>query len=198
MEQAANNQGAMLLSERILSDARAQAAQTRQDAKADCDALLESGEKERARIAADWAKKRELQVQGILDGCHTSAMLDGKKDMLAKKREVLDQVFEQAYQAMLVLPQEKKLALYCKLLSREAVGGEEIRPAKAERELVGKAVVCVSPDLPRPLHLSDEDAAMEGGFLLVADGYEKDCSMRAVVSMAREAEESNIFTMLFA
>ena len=51
--------------------------------------------------------------------------------------------------------------------------------------------------LPFSVKLSDRDADAEAGFLLLGDGYEKDCSMKAILRELRDAEETNVATILF-
>jgi hypothetical protein len=47
------------------------------------------------------------------------------------------------------------------------------------------------------LSLSDKDAAIDGGFVLLGEGYEKDCSFRSLLSVVRGEEETAVYQLLF-
>ncbi|MBR0508059.1 MAG: hypothetical protein IJJ86_05570, partial [Clostridia bacterium] len=109
------------------------------------------------------------------------------------KRALLDGVFEKAYANMLDLPAEKREALFRSILLKEAKENDTVAPAKRDRE----AVAAAAGKLPFAIRLSDSDADTEAGFVLYGDGYEKDCSMKAILKELRDAEETNVAKILF-
>ena len=187
------NENAANLSDRILADAKEAADKILADAEASASGIRESRDAEIARKAEQTEKEREQKVSVILNGCRTRAELDGRKEMLRAKRALLDNVFTEAYHRMLALSNEKREALYRAILLKEAKENDVIAPAKTDREVIAMTIAA----LPFAVKLSEKDADAEAGFVLYGDGYEKDCSMKAILHELRDAEETNVAKILF-
>ncbi len=187
------NESAANLISRILSDAKEAADKVLADAEASISGIRESRDAEIAKKAEQVEKERSQQVDVILNGCRTRAELDGRKETLRAKRALLDSVFDEAYHRMLALPNEKREALYRSILEREAMANDTVAPAKVDRAVLGMAIA----RLPFSVKLSEKDADAEAGFILLGDGYEKDCSMKAILRELRDAEETNVAKILF-
>lgn len=181
------------LIKRILEEAEQKAAVIRSDAEASCDDIARAASERIAEQKASFSKAREQRVSGILDGCRTRAELDGRKEALQAKRVVLDAAFAATYSKLLALSDEKRIALYASLLKQEAKDGDVVVPAGCDRRNLEEAIKTVSI----PLTLSDKEAPVDAGFLLLAGSYEKDCSMKAVLNDLREREETNVAKILF-
>ena len=186
--------GTNKLAQRILDDARADAEKTASDALRSVSNIRSEGEKKRASVAQERALKRKAAVDGVIDGCKTRASIDGRKAALARKRIVIDSVFEKTYQALLALDSDARGKILRRLLNSEAEGGETVLPAKADRALLSGLVNELSG---LKLRLSDQDAPVDAGFILISADYEKDCSFAALLSELRDDEETNIATLLF-
>ena len=187
------NENAVNLIDRILADAKEAAGKVLAEAEASCSDIRESN---RALIAkkAEQAEKERVQQSGvIINGCRTRAELDGRKETLRAKRLLLDGVFSEAYQNLLKLPEDKRSALFLSILKREARANDTVAPAKADRAVLSAAVL----KLPFSVKLKDADADAEAGFVLYGDGYEKDCSRKAILKELRDAEETNVAKILF-
>ena len=91
------------------------------------------------------------------------------------------------------LPAEKRSALFLSILRQEAKPNDTVSPAKADRA----AIAAILKKLPFAVRLSEQDADAEAGFVLYGDGYEKDCSMKAILRELRDAEETNVAAVLF-
>lgn len=187
------NESAANLIDRIIADAKEAADRILADAEASASGIRESRDAEIAQKAEQTEKKREQQISVILNGCRTRAELDGRKEMLRAKRTLLDSVFAETYHRMLALPNEKREALFRSILHREAKENDVVAPAKTDREVLAHTI----RTLPFTVKLSDRDAEAEAGFILYGDGYEKDCSMKAILRELRDAEETNVAKILF-
>ena len=188
------NANADHLIERILADASDAAAKIAADADATCAEIAAERDRKIAEIAETVLKRREIEVQEILDGAQTRARLDGKKELLAAKRQVLDQAFDAAYRALCQSSVESLSALYGKVLAAEAEEGDTVAAAKQDRP----AVLAALHGCGKQLTLSDTDAPVERGFVLYGKGYEKDCSLKAILSEVRDAEETKVAGILFS
>ncbi|MBR0081384.1 MAG: hypothetical protein IJP98_01440 [Clostridia bacterium] len=188
------NANADHLIDRILAEANETAAKIAADADAACAQIASERDRKIAENAEAAAKRRDVAVKEILDGAATRARLDGKKEVLAAKRQVLDQAFEAAYAALCGSSTETLAALYGRILSAEAENGDTVAAAKADKAAVSAAVSASE----KSLSLSEEEASVERGFLLYGKGYEKDCSLKAILSELRGAEETKVAEILFS
>ena len=188
------NASADHLIERILSDAKDAAARIAADADASCAQIAAERDSRIAEHAAAAAKRREIETKEILDGAATRARLDGKKEMLAAKRALLGRAFDAAYASLCGCSEDELAALYAKLLLAEAEPGDAVVPAKADRAALKQAIARSKANVT----LSEQDASVERGFVLQGKGYEKDCSLGAVLAGLRSAEETGVAGILFS
>ena len=49
----------------------------------------------------------------------------------------------------------------------------------------------------KKLSLSGKSAGIDGGFILLGDGYEKDCSFQSLLATVRDEEETAVYQLLF-
>jgi V/A-type H+-transporting ATPase subunit E len=186
--------GTNKLAERIISEAEADAQKMRAAAEDTARSIRSESEKAVSSKRSDLESKREAEKQSLLDGFKTRTELDGRKNVLSKKRAVIDDVFSRAYQAVLALDETSRTKICETMLRNEAEGGETVVPAKADRKGIAAALAGLGE---RKLKLSEKDAQIEGGFLLVSESYEKDCSFSSLMDAVRSDEETNVAKMLF-
>lgn len=186
--------GTNKLAERIVVEAEAEAKATLEESGAAVRSILAESDRAVAQKRAELDAKREAEKASILGGYQTRAALDGRKSALAKKRAVIDRVFTGAYQALLALGENQRGQICARMLRAEAEGGETIVPAAKDRAVI-ESILASMPE--RKLTLSRENASFDGGFLLVAKGYEKDCSFASLFNMLRGEEETNVYKLLF-
>ncbi len=186
--------GTNKLAERIVGEAEAEAQKIFADAEAQARAITAQSEKVASLRRAEFSARREVEKNSLIGGYKTRAALDGRKGVLAKKRAVIDRVFSDAYAALLALDERQRRQICEKLLFAETEGGETIVPAAKDRSVI-ESLLSTMPD--KHLSLSKENAAFDGGFLMVAKGYEKDCSFVSLLNDLRGAEETNVAKLLF-
>ena len=187
--------GTNKLVQRILDDAQSDAGKLTEEAENSVAEIRAKGEKACAERKAEYDAKLASAVKGVLDGSKTRAALDARKATLTKKRAVIDQAFAGAYQALLALSAEARGKICKNLLLREAEGGETVVPAKADRA----AIAALTAEFAaRKLTLSNEDADLDGGFLLLSKAYEKDCSFLSLFEELRNMEETRVAALLFS
>lgn len=186
--------GTNKLAERIISDAEAEAQKTRTEANAAAEQIRAENERAIKTLRASYALKRESAVKSRTAGFLTRAALDGRKSALSKKRAIIDEAFQSAYQALLRLDETQRARICEQLLRAEAEGGETVVPAKADRKGIERVLAGMKD---KNLTLSSQDATIEGGFLLLSKSYEKDCSFRSLMNETRQNEETSVAKMLF-
>jgi len=194
MEQSMQISGANKLAERIVEDAVSDARTLGAESEKALAAVKAEFEKSFAAREAEYAEKRSAAVNGVLEGARTRAQLSGRMTTLEKKRAVLESCFASAYDAVEALDAPKRQGVLKALLLRELEGGEVVAPAKADRALLTEILAEMGKDAPA---LAKEDASVESGFVLLGDGYEKDCSLGALLAELRQNEETKVASLLF-
>ena len=188
------NANADHLIERILSDATDAAAKITADADAVCADVARDRDRRIEAYATESQKRRDIAVKELLDGAETRARLDGKKELLAAKRAILGEAFDAAYRALCSSASADLVALYGRILNAEAENGDTVAAAEPDRAAVAAAIAACQ----KKLTLSPVAAPCERGFLLYGKSYEKDCSLRAILSVLRDAEETEVARILFS
>lgn len=186
--------GTNKLAERIITEAEADARNMLAEAEAGVRVVKAQSDKAVSARRAELTSQREAAVKNTIGGYQTRATLDGKKDALRKKRAVIDTAFVRTYQEMLSLDAGVRRDICARLLEAQAEGGEIVVPAAADRKAL-ESLVAAMPQ--KKLSLSSQDAKIDGGFLLLGTGYEKDCSFRSLLGVVRDAEETAVYQLLF-
>ena len=186
--------GTNKLAERIIADAEEEARTMRGESAASEREIRQQSDKAVSARRSELENQREAAKSSLLGGYQTRASLDGKKDALRKKRAIIDDAFSGAYDALLSLDAQKRKSICARMLEAEAEGGEIVLPAGSDR-IVLEALIAAMPQ--KRLTLSAENAKIDGGFILRGEGYEKDCSFRALMQIVRDAEETAVYKLLF-
>lgn len=188
------NASADNLIKRILSEARDTAAHILAEAEKQCNDIRSEQEKRIAQNAESLSKTRAIQVKEILDGAETRARLEGQKEALADKRDLLDKAFASAYEALCNQSSEELSQLFASVLKKEAEKGDMVFAAEKDKATVEKAVKMSGADVI----MADECASCERGFILRGKSYEKNCSLKAVLDVLRDSEETKVAEILFS
>lgn len=186
-----NGSGAEKLINSIIDDARAQAKQIEADAEARVRAVNARLEADRETLRAEFAERTEAIRRDTVARAVTAAELDARKELLAKKRGLVDRAFAEAYKRVCTLPDDKRSALLLKLLKAECEGGEIIHPAPKEN------MAAVVEQAGLGLKLGEPDEAIRSGFTVEGKGFFKNCSFTAVLEGARENCETEVAKLLF-
>ena len=179
---------------RILSEAQESADRIIADADTLCGSIRQDRDARISEKAAALKKTRDIQVREILDGASTRARLDGRKALLAEKRVILDETFAAAYKAVCELPESELARLFADVLKAEAQTGDTVVCANADRGAVQNAINTAGVSV----RLADSAASVDRGFVLYGKSYEKDCSLKAILSELRDREETKVAEILFS
>lgn len=180
--------------EDIINEARGQAAAIEGAAKAET-------EKKKQAMLEEARRKAEEEYNRIV----ASGKMELRKEVLADKRQMMNEPFKRAMEHITNLPGPE----YTKLLSGLIVsliktGREEIILSKKDRERVGRDFAA---DINRQVSsriagsnviLSDEIREMTGGFILRSGNVEINYSFEDVLNAVKEDMELDIVKMLFS
>ena len=195
------NNGAEKLIGRILSDAGAEAERIAREAEAEREKIKELAQRSIQQAAVEFEGKAKKTAEGILERSRTNAELDSRKYALAAKRELIDSVFEKALEELCSLDGEKRDDLIKRRAAAAAYGKEVIRPAQDDVERIKALLPDINAELAAmgkdPVSVGDAAPGIKGGFLLIGDGYEINCSFEAMLKELREETESSVAKLLF-
>ena len=175
--------------DRVLSEARAQAAEITAGYKAQADA-------EAAQIAAKNEKaaaEREERLAG-------TAQMEARKLALAAKQEMVEKAYDLALKKLRAMPAEKYTSVLAELLAQaSSTGTEEVIFSPKDRETVGKAAVEQANKAGgKKLKLSGETRAIQGGFILRAENVEVNCAFDTLVRLQKAETAGDVARKLFA
>lgn len=189
---------------RVLEDARAQAAQMLKEAE-------ERAEQYRVKADQEIVSKREETMDQarrecveLRDRMLRMAELDQRKVQLGVKRDLIDQAFQKALNSMREMSDADKLTYISRTLAEIASGDEEVIVSAADAALFsGDALQKVNAALaaqgkPGKLTLSAERRETGGGFILKKSSMEINCTFEAMLGQVRPSLESSVADMLFA
>ena len=190
---------AQTICDRILSDAREDAARTLGEAQQKSRALEAENDRriedERLRIL----RRAETEAEEERSNMLRMAQLDEKKLDLAMKRQVLDETFETAVRGMSLLPDDRARDYLEGLLLEAAEGECRILVRESDAHLYDEAFLRRVNGKLKNAHvtLSDQRRHIPGGFILEKDGVEINCAYDAVVSQLRDRLEADAAQALF-
>ncbi len=195
------NNGAQRLVERILADAQADAQQIAQQAQAEQDKVKELADQQIKKLQLEQQQQAKKNAESIIERSRTNAQLAARKEALLAKRQLIQVAFDQAFEQLCALGGQQRQDLLRSLALGEAAGGETIAPAKADQENMEGLLAAINSALAKegkaPVKLGQPAPDIQGGFLLLGKGFEKDCSFEAVLHSVREQEETKVAQILF-
>lgn len=194
--------GAEEVIEKILADARAEAQKVKQQAQkkeaaeqTKLDGRLDEYNKQTRALAKKRAGDEKLHILA-------AARMDIAKQLLAEKRKILDEVFEQSQVQLKKLPDKD----YCKLMTKlmlEGVetGDEEVIVDKNETRIDDKFISQINqrlgPDSRGRLKLSGERQNLGAGFILKRGKIKVNVSIEVLLNQARRELEIELAKELF-
>nr|WP_317283358.1 V-type ATP synthase subunit E family protein [uncultured Sellimonas sp.] len=187
----------------ILEEADALAAQKKADATATAEAVLAKAQSEAGELRAAIEEKAERELTAYQSRLKSSDEQKRRTALLKAKQEIISEMIEKAYEqfcsqetgvyfdtikkmiARFALPEEGEILFSEKDLERMPAGlADEI--ARIAKEKGGSLIV------------SKEKKEMDGGFILVYNGIEENCSFRAVFDSGRDELQDKVQQLLFS
>lgn len=129
------------------------------DAQAEIDALLADAQAKADAITADYAQRAEKAAADVLskgedaaaqreERLLSMAAMEGRKELLAAKQEMVSKAFDLALEKLCALPDEEYVVLLAKLaVAAATTGREQLIFSQKDRTRVGKAVVTAANEM---------------------------------------------------
>jgi len=188
--------------EKILADAKAEAEKIKKQAEeneaaeqAKLNERLKEHEKQTEVLAEKAGEDEESHILA-------AARMDIAKQLLAEKRKILDEVFEQAHEQLQNLPDEEYRTLCTKLmLETVETGEEEVIIDKNENRINKEFIEQVNKQLSSKgkgeLKLSDQKQDIGAGFILKRGQIKTNVSLDVLLDQARKELEIDLAKELF-
>ena len=188
--------------EKILSDARAEADAITGEAKAKAESQAADQQAELERFEQQTQELAEKAAQEKRERILASARMDIRKATLAKKREIIDEVFNKSVKKLSELEEKEYLKLIESLMTKAAeTGSEKVIIGKDENRIDANFVKQINrklgPGYKGNLQLSDERAEISGGFILRRGNVQINVSTDVLVDQVREELEMELAGELF-
>ena len=181
------------------------------DAQAEIDRILGEARDEAARITASYraqadAEARDLEAKNERAAAEqeerlvNAAQMKARKVQLAAKQEMVEKAYIQALDKLCAMPQEQYVAVLANLLVEASSNGrEEAVFSKEDREQVGKAAVEKANQISgKQLRLSEETQPIRGGFILKDKNVEVNCTFETLVRLQKAETAGAVVKKLFA
>lgn len=188
---------------KIEEDAKAGAEKTLDDARAKAEALKAASREKLEGMHATMLSQAERDSAAMEQRMQRMAELDDRKELLAKKRTLMDEAFTLAGKKLVAAPAGGKRAFFLKQIEQCASGGETLiigaegaewfddgfaADANAALKKAGKKA---------DLTLAQEKRAGCTGVILAAKGAEVRCTFDALLEEARNGLEQPVAEILF-
>ena len=171
------------IEKRILGSAKAEAEKIVREAEEEARARIESAKAENAKRAQAAAAATRGALQQRHGQQTTSARAANKLKLLARKSEILEDIFESAVERF-IGDRDGEYANW--LAARlDSVAGQtgSIVPAKDDRALIGKLLATHGGNSST---LAEESLPLRGGFVLKGDKIDIDLSLDAQLAELKE------------
>ena len=186
-----------------------------EDAKNEADSILAGARAEAGAIADKYAalakeeadkvlltgQKRAVEISRRIA---STADQEAKLQILTTKQYMISQVFDQAMQKLLTLPEEEYVNLLARLAAgASSDGSEEIIFSSKDLNAFGSRVLESANQLlaeagkKSNLTLSAETGNFDGGLLLRSGKVETNCTLDAILRLSKEDLASEVTAVLF-
>ena len=181
------------------------------DAQAEIDRILGDARDEAARITANYRAQADAEAQELADKNEraaaeqeerliSAAQMKASRLQLAAKQEMVEKAYIQALDKLCAMPKEQYVDVLAKLLVEASSNGkEEAVFSKEDREQVGKAAVEKANQLSgKQIRLSEETQPIRGGFILKDKNVEVNCTFETLVRLQKAETAGAVVKTLFA
>ena len=175
--------------DRVLADARDEAAKIAAKYKAQADAE-----------AADLAAKNRKAAAEREERLAGTAQMEARKALLAAKQEMVEKAYALALEKLCAMPAEKYADVLAGLLAEAcSSGNEEVIFSPEDQKKAGKAAVeKANKNGGKKLTLSKETRPIKGGFILRSGNVEVNCAFDTLVRLQKAETAGEVVRKLFS
>ena len=184
----------------IKADADAQVNAILAQAEQQCAGIRGDFDKQAAALYAERLRAGVKETQDKVDGEARIARMEGRKELLAAKQELVSRSFRKAQEQIVSLPEEQYVAFLAKLAAQASVTGEEkiVLNARDRKAIGEKLVKAANARLKNGrLTLAEETGDFAGGLVLRRGSIEANCTVELLVELSRSELSAQVAEILF-
>ncbi len=184
----------------IKADADAQVNAILAQAEQQCAGIRGDFDKQAAALYAERLRAGVKETQDKVDGEARIARMEGRKELLAAKQELVSRSFRKAQEQIVSLPEEQYVAFLAKLAAQASVTGEEkiVLNARDRKAIGEKLVKAANARLKNGrLSLAEETGDFAGGLILRRGSIEANCTVELLVELSRSELSAQVAEILF-
>ena len=184
----------------IKADADAQVNAILAQAEQQCAGIRGDFDKQAAALYAERLRAGVKETQDRVDGEARIARMEGRKELLAAKQELVSRSFRKAQEQIVSLPEEQYVAFLAKLAAQASVTGEEkiVLNARDRKTIGEKLVKAANARLKNGrLTLAEETGDFAGGLILRRGSIEANCTVELLVELSRSELSAQVAEILF-
>lgn len=173
-----------------------------EEAEGKADALISEATARASDMMEQAGAKGEQLLADARERGEAAASMKRRRATLSVKGDLITRVMTQAYEQLLSLPDDEYFAFLYAQLEKQPLGGEgflclnERDLARIPADFAKKAAALAKKKGGR-LSLSEEPAAIDGGFLLRYGGIEENCSLAAIFDAEEDRIKDRVRAILF-
>ncbi len=190
-------QGIDKIIEKIIADAEADAKQTAKQTQKQIDDMRKKHEKQtQAQIDELNKEFADKRVQ-LKNRSKTMADLETRRNKLSIKRELVEEAFASAQQALKSLSDAQYLDFIVKLMRNLEDKRGEIIIGKNEKKITALFIDKINENTDSAYKLAKDTGNFEGGFVLRNGKVETNCTFDMLVSLSKRNLEQKVASVLF-
>lgn len=141
------------------------------------------------------------EADGIIKRAVSNRNLEGKKQLLSVKQQVISEVFEKAHEAFMNMSDDRLMALYSNLIRKSLVKGDnEVILNKADKENFGSELIaslqCNLEENTRVL-LSDQVIQEDKGVIVKNGNIYSNSTFSSLLKYKKQELETDIMRIIF-
>ncbi|MEG0048235.1 MAG: V-type ATP synthase subunit E family protein [Clostridia bacterium] len=194
---------AQAILQKIEDDARVAAMQAKTDAEKKVGELKAASNEKAASTRTAFVKQAEQEGAALCERMRRMAELELRKQLLQKKREVMDEAFSLAEAELCHTPPQEARAFLLAQAVNAASGDEQLVVGESNAEWFDDGFVgelnSMLTKLGKPAHITLSKTQREGvtGVILSREGTEVFCTFEAMLGNLRAQMETEIAQILF-
>lgn len=192
------------LEQKIIDDAKERASQIITNAREQADGVLQEAQHRIESEKQNLLKIAQKNADEEYDRAVAMGKMEIRKNVLAQKQSILDEVLNRSFEKIINLPVNEYLDFLCRL-AKDLIktGDEEIILSENDKERIGKQFVeilnkqALIENRRGAIKLSDESRQMAGGFILRSGNVEINYSIEDVLKAKKSEIEIEVANILF-
>ena len=187
------------ITSKIIEDARTEAEAVLEQARSEARSILSEAEDKAAQIERKAEKEGREEKEKRIARRRSVADIDGRKLLLERKQQMIDECFHLAVEKLANLDQETYLDFLAGFVRQTGVRKGELIFSEREATTIGKALIeKLEKDLPgSEFTIAEEFRQSKGGFILKDGSVYINGTIEAFVAEAREDLTAHVAELLF-